>query len=152
MSSAAGPLGEVAMIATTLYVADLDKAIEWYRDRLGLEPTTVGTDAFPFAGYLLGGAFVVLEPIEAAAEATGPGSGSTTINVVVNDDPIGIYGALSSRGVACSALGESPGYVSFLMRDLDGNRFYVTKPQNPEAQASVRHSVEVATDTSESDA
>jgi catechol 2,3-dioxygenase-like lactoylglutathione lyase family enzyme len=152
MNSAAGPLGEVAMIATTLYVADLDKAIEWYRDRLGLEPTTVGTDAFPFASYLLGGALVVLEPIEAALEAAGLGSGSTTVNVVVKRDPVAIYDALSSRGVECSRLAESPGYASFLMRDLDGNRFYVTKPRTPEAQASVESSAEVATGPSESNA
>ena len=58
MSDPDGPL-DIAMLATTVYVADLDEAIEWYRDKLGFEPTTRGTDEWRFAGYLLGGVFLV---------------------------------------------------------------------------------------------
>ena len=142
MSSAEGPLGVVNMIATTLYVSDIDKAIDWYRDKLGLEPTTTGTDGFRFAAYLLGGVFVVLEPIEAALEPAGPGAESTTVNLIVENDPAAVHEALVARGVVCGPLEESPGYVSFLMRDLDGNRFYVTRPHSSEAQESVRRSIE----------
>jgi hypothetical protein len=101
-----------------------------------------GTDGHRYAGYLLGGSYVVLEPIEAAVESVGPGSESTTVNVVIEDDPAVVYDALVERGVACTALLESPGFVSFLMRDLDGNRFYVTRPRSTEAQESVRRAVE----------
>jgi catechol 2,3-dioxygenase-like lactoylglutathione lyase family enzyme len=137
------PLGDVVMVATTLYVSHIDAAIDWYRDKLGLEPTTVGTDDFRFAGYLLGGSFVVLEPIEAAVEVTGPPE-STTVNIIIENDPADVFEALMSRGVACSGLAESPGYQSFFMRDLDGNRFYVTRPRSSEAQESVRTSIEDA--------
>jgi catechol 2,3-dioxygenase-like lactoylglutathione lyase family enzyme len=142
MSSAEGPLGVVNMAATTLYVSDIDKAIDWYGDKLGLEPAMAGTDDFRYAGYLLGGVFVVLEPIEAAVEAVGPGAESTTVNVIVENDPAVVRDALMARGVACGPLGESPGYVSFLMRDLDGNRFYVTRAHSSEAQASVGRAIE----------
>ena len=50
MSSAEGPLGVVTMAATTLYVSDIDKAIDWYRDKLGLEPAMAGTDDLRYAG------------------------------------------------------------------------------------------------------
>jgi len=142
MSSAEGPLGVVNMAATTLYVSDIDKAIGWYRDKLGLEPAMAGTDDFRYAGYVLGGVFVVLEPIEAAAESSGPGGESTTVNLIVENDPAVVRDALMARWVVCGPLGESPGYASFLMRDLDGNRFYVTRPHSSQAQASVRHAAE----------
>jgi catechol 2,3-dioxygenase-like lactoylglutathione lyase family enzyme len=142
MSNDEGPLGVVAMVATTLYVSDFDMAIDWYRDKLGLEPAMAGTDGHRYAGYLLGGSFVVLEPIEAAVESAGPGAESTTVNVVVENDPAAIYDVLVARGVACTAPEKSPGYVSFLMRDLDGNRFYVTRPHSAQAQESVRRATE----------
>ena len=140
MSDPDGPL-DIAMLATTVYVADLDEAIEWYRDKLGFEPTTRGTDEWRFAGYLLGGVFLVLEPAEAGLDIAGPGSESTTLNVVVNNDPRTIYETLTARGVACTEPTVSPGYVSFLMRDLDGNRFYITNPHSPDAQAEVQRSI-----------
>ncbi len=142
MSSAEGPLGVVNMAATTLYVSEIDKAIDWYRNSLGLEPAMAGSDELPFAGYLLGGVFVVLEPIEAAVESVGPGAESTTVNLIVESDPAVVRDALMARGVVCGPLGESPGYVSFLMRDLDGNRFYLTRPHSSQAQASVRQAIE----------
>ena len=141
MSSADGPLGEVNMAATTLYVADLDKAIDWYRDTLGLEPAMAGKDGHRYASYLFGAAIVVLEPIEAALEAAGPGAESTTINVLIENDPAVVRDELLARGVACGPLVKS-GSLSFLMRDLDGNRFYVTRPRGSEGQESVRRAVE----------
>jgi len=128
MRKVEGLLGEVAMAATTLYVADIDEAINWYRDKFGMEPTTNGSDGHRYASYLLGGVLVVLEPIEAALESAGPGGESTTVNLVVENDPAVVREALLERGVACGRLVESPGFSSFLVRDLDGNRFYVTKP------------------------
>jgi catechol 2,3-dioxygenase-like lactoylglutathione lyase family enzyme len=142
MSIAESPLGAVAMAATSLYVSDIDKAVEWYRDKLGLEPHMPGTDGDRYAGYLLGGAIVVLEPIEAALESAGPGAESTTVNLVVEREPAVVRDALLARGVECGSLVESPGFLSFLIRDLDGNRFYVTKPRSAQGQESVRRAVE----------
>jgi catechol 2,3-dioxygenase-like lactoylglutathione lyase family enzyme len=142
MSNEESPLGEVGVAATTLYVSDLDKAIEWYRDKLGLEPTMPGADGHRYAGYLLGGVFVVLEPIEAALESSGPGAESTTINLVVGREPAVVRDALQVRGVECGPLVDSPGFSSFLIRDLDGNRFYVTRPHTPQGKESVRRALE----------
>jgi catechol 2,3-dioxygenase-like lactoylglutathione lyase family enzyme len=131
------PLGSVGMVATSLYVADLDAAVNWYRDKLGLEPMMIGKDGHRYASYSLGGSIVVLEPIEAALEPEALGADNTTLNVVVDRDPVTVHADLTARGVKCSDLAISPNFVSFLMRDLDGNRFYITRPSTQEAQRSV---------------
>ncbi len=142
MSGNDGPLGAVEMAATSLYVSDIDRAIDWYRDKLGLEPAMAGTDGHRYASYVLAGAFVVLEPIEAALEPAGPGTESTTVNLVVDNDPATVRDALVARGVVCGPLVKSPGFLSFLLRDLDGNRFYVTRAHSPQGQTAVRRASE----------
>ena len=144
MSKAEGPLGQVGMAATTLYVSDIDQAINWYRDKFGLEPAMNGTDGHRYAGYLLGGVFIVLEPIEAALESAGPGAESTTVNLVVESEPVAVRNALLARGVVCGSLVESPGFSSFLVRDLDGNRFYVTRPLSSQGEAMMSRAIEEA--------
>jgi catechol 2,3-dioxygenase-like lactoylglutathione lyase family enzyme len=121
-------LGKVALAATSLYVSDLEEAVTWYRDRLALEPMAVGRDGHGYASYSMGDAIVVLEPIEAALESAGPGAESTTINLVIDRDPAEVRSDLINRQVSCGPLVASPNFLSFLMRDLAGNRFYVTRP------------------------
>jgi catechol 2,3-dioxygenase-like lactoylglutathione lyase family enzyme len=128
MTDDQGPLGVIDLAATTMYVADLDAAISWYETVLGLRPLMVGTDGHRYATYQLGGALVVLEPIEAAIEPAAPGSESTTINLIVKRDASTVRKDLMDRGASCSEIVPSPHYNSFLMRDRDGNRFYVAQP------------------------
>jgi catechol 2,3-dioxygenase-like lactoylglutathione lyase family enzyme len=132
------PLGNIQLAATSFYVADLDAAINWYQDKLGLTPMAVGKDGHRYASFLLGGAIMVLEPIQAALEPTGMGTENTTINLIVDEDPLAVRESLVQRDVPCGPPVVSPNFVSFLVRDLDGNRFYVTRPANQEAQESVR--------------
>jgi hypothetical protein len=56
------------------------------------------------------------------------------VNLVVDKDPRAIHDSLTRRGVVCSAIVDSPHYSSFLVRDLEGNRFYVSRPITAEAQ------------------
>jgi catechol 2,3-dioxygenase-like lactoylglutathione lyase family enzyme len=126
MTDSSGPLGIVGLVAVTLYVTDLDKALAWYEEKLGLTPLAVGSDGHQYASFSLGGSIVVLEPIEAALEPEPLGSDNTTLNVLIEDDPVAVRAALLERGVSCGEIVVS-GFVSFLMRDLDGNRFYVTR-------------------------
>jgi catechol 2,3-dioxygenase-like lactoylglutathione lyase family enzyme len=134
MTDVEGPLGTVGLLAVTLYVSDLDTAIAWYAERLALEPLSLGKDGHRFASFLIGGAIVVLEPIEAALEPKEPGSESTTLNVVTERDPAEVRAELVRRGVSCGEIVSSPNYSSFLMRDLDGNRFYVTRAHTDAAR------------------
>jgi catechol 2,3-dioxygenase-like lactoylglutathione lyase family enzyme len=132
------PFAVIALAAVTLYVSDLDAAVSWYATALGLVPAMVGKDAERYASFVLGGTIIVLEPRQAALEAAAPGSESTTVNLVVDRDPADVRDELLARGVDCGALVASPHYHSFLMRDLDGNRFYVTRPLSEQGQADVR--------------
>jgi catechol 2,3-dioxygenase-like lactoylglutathione lyase family enzyme len=127
MGDPTSPLGTIELAATTLYVADLDAATAWYAEKLGLEPVMAGTDTERYASYLFGASFIVLEPLTAALEPSPPGAESTTVNVLVDRDPAEVRETLLSRGVRCGPLVVSQ-YCSFLMRDLDGNRFYVARP------------------------
>jgi catechol 2,3-dioxygenase-like lactoylglutathione lyase family enzyme len=131
------PLGTVDAAVTSLYVADLDAAIRWYEDALGLRPVSVSHDVHPHAAYQLGGSLVVLEPIEAALEPAVLGSDNTTINLLVKRDASEVRNELVRRGVRCSEIVNSPHFSSFLIRDLDGNRFYVSQPVSDEAQRNV---------------
>ncbi|MEY2398088.1 MAG: Glyoxalase/Bleomycin resistance protein/Dioxygenase superfamily [Actinomycetota bacterium] len=130
------PLGNIGLVAVTLYVADLDAALTWYAEKFGMQPMNEGSDGHRFAAFSFGGSIVVLEPIEAALEPAVPGSENTTLNVVVDRDPADVRADLLSRGVACGDLVTS-NFVSFLVRDLDGNRFYVTRPVNEKTQRAV---------------
>lgn len=127
MAAQAGPLGTVDLAATTLYVRDLGAALAWYAEKLGLTPNATGSDGHPYATFNFGKTMVVLEPIEAALEPTPPGSESTTVNLVVRRDADEIRSELIAAGVSCGEIVTS-NYRSFLVRDLDGNRFYIAQP------------------------
>jgi catechol-2,3-dioxygenase len=138
MGESQSPLGNIELAATSFYVSELDEAIAWYGETLGLHPMTVGEDGHRYAAYSIGGAVVVLEPTEAAIEPCEPGAESTTINLLVSREPAQVRQELVQRGVSCSDLVESPNFVSFLVRDRDGNRFYVSRPASQEAREAVR--------------
>ena len=138
MGETVSPLGHIQLAATSFYVADLDAAVGWYEEKLGLTPVSVGKDGHRYASFVLGRAIMVLEPIEAALEPTDLGTENTTINLVVDEDPHTVREQLVQRDVPCGPAVESPNFVSFLVRDLDGNRFYVTRPANQAARGSVQ--------------
>ena len=131
------PLGKVELAATTLYVSDFDAALAWYEEVLGLQPAMSGEEGDRYAAFTMGGGLVVLEPITAAVEVAGPGNESTTVNLIVDREPSLVRDDLLARGVACGEILQSPNYTSFLMRDRDGNRFYVSRPSSPQARADV---------------
>lgn len=131
--SSAG-LGPVIAAAVTLYVRDLDASIDWYRDVLGLEPASVSQDEFPYARYHVGGLAFVLEPAHAATDPhDSDRTGAAAVNLVVERQPAAIRAELADRGVSCTELKTSPRFETFLVRDPDGHRIYVTKPTGPRA-------------------
>lgn len=138
MGDTESPLGAVEVVATSLYVSDLEAAIAWYAGKLGLYPMMVGRDGDRYATFLVAGTLIVLEPLTAALEPGQPGSESSTINLLVSREPSDVRTELMERGVSCSELVASPNYVSFLIRDLDGNRFYVSRAVSQEARDAVR--------------
>ncbi|HUC36902.1 MAG TPA: VOC family protein [Acidimicrobiales bacterium] len=144
MTSVESPLGNIGLVAISLYVSDLEVAVSWYSDKLGLHPMSLGTDQHRFAAYSIGGAIVVLEPVEAALEALGPGSESTTLNVMVDRDLTEVRAELVSRGVPCGEVAASAHYGFFLVRDVDGNRFYISRPVSDEARSATAEAAATA--------
>lgn len=147
MTNAESALGTIGLAATTFYVSDLDTAIEWYDEMLGLRPIGQGADAERYASFLLGGSILVLEPRSAAMEPASPGCESTTINLIVDRDPDEVREDLLQRGVVCSTILRSPHYKSFLVRDLDGNRFYISRPVTEQAQRDVTEATATTSST-----
>ena len=70
-------------------------------------------------------------------EPTVPASENTTINLLVRRDASEVRAELLSRGVRCTDMVDTPQFSSFLLRDLDGNRFYVSQPLSDDAQRRV---------------
>jgi hypothetical protein len=97
----------------------------------------VAKGVHPHAAYHLGRSLVVLEPIKAALEPADPAAENTTINLLVRREASQVREELLRRGVRCSEMADSPHYSSFLIRDLDGNRFYVSQPLSDDAQQDV---------------
>ena len=137
MTEIQNPLGPIDIAPTSLYVADFDASIRWYEDALGLQPVSTGDEIHPFAAYMLGPSLIVLEPIAEAWEPAPPGSGNATINILVSRDASEIRQELVRRGVRCSEMANTIHYHSFLIRDLDGNRFYVSQPVSQQAEENV---------------
>ncbi|HEX4864193.1 MAG TPA: VOC family protein [Acidimicrobiales bacterium] len=131
------PLGQIELAATSFYVSDLDAAVAWYDEKLGLQPMVVGRDGHGYASFMIGATILVLEPFEAALEPADSGGENTTVNLIVSRDPAEVRADLVGRGVPCGPLVPSPNFLSFLVRDRDGNRFYVTRPVSQEASDAV---------------
>ena len=137
-SQPADRLGPILAAAVTLYVRDLDASVSWYRDVLGLEPASVSEDEFAYARYRSGGLAFVLEPASAATDPSDSDrTGGTALNLVVDRDPSAIRAELIELGVACTEVKVSPRFTTFLVRDPDGHRIYVTQPRGrPSPQGS----------------
>lgn len=97
---------EVAISRRHRSTLHLDAAVDWYGEKLGLTPVTVGKDGRAYAVFQLGGSVVVLEPIEAALEPAPPGSQSTTINLVAKRNADQIHDELNAKGVRCREIVE----------------------------------------------
>jgi catechol 2,3-dioxygenase-like lactoylglutathione lyase family enzyme len=117
--------------AVTFYVGDVAASIEWYREALGLEPVAVTEDAFPYAVYDVSGLRLVLEPAHAATDGhDSDRTGAAALNLVVTGDLEPIRQALLDAGSACTEIKRSPRFESFLVRDPDGHRVYLSRPRH----------------------
>jgi catechol 2,3-dioxygenase-like lactoylglutathione lyase family enzyme len=120
----------VSYAAVTLYVDDIDVSVRWYADVLGLHPADRAADEFPYARYEVGRLALVLEPAYAATDPVDSDrTGAAALNLVVDRDPADIRNGLVAQGVDCTEIHESPKFATFLLRDPDGHRLYVTRPR-----------------------
>jgi catechol 2,3-dioxygenase-like lactoylglutathione lyase family enzyme len=104
-------------------VADVDRAVDWYRDKFDIEPLYVGADGeHRIAGYQLGGLIVSLWQLP-ADQAERPDPAVSTYPVFVTDDIDAAHDAVLFKGLTTTGIRESETTRFFQVDDLDGNRW-----------------------------
>ena len=120
------------MAATVLRVRSVEHSVDWYRDKLGLEPLHVGEDGpdHPIASFTIAGAVVALwqlapgETVDADEASTG-----TYIVAVMSDALEPFRERLLQCGVHVGDISYSANNEFFWFYDPDGNRFELSRPR-----------------------
>lgn len=101
-----------------LFVADLDRAVGWYRDTLGFEVLFVAPGAYAALRHAASGTKIALHP----SEADGRDVGFGPMPCFLVDDIDAVVSDLRGRGVEVQdprKQGESPRFATFW--DSEGN-------------------------------
>jgi catechol 2,3-dioxygenase-like lactoylglutathione lyase family enzyme len=135
--TALGALGPVTMVTTVLRVSDLAASVEWFRDRLKIEPAFVSPhDAVePLAAIPFAGAVLTLWQLPRGEERQRTDLDLTTYVVVVVDgelDPV--HDRLVAAGVEVTEVAPGADNERFYFFDPDGNRFEVSRPTRSDRQ------------------
>jgi aminoglycoside 6'-N-acetyltransferase I len=112
-----------------LFVRDLARALDFYRDRLGLSLVAGGAEA-GWCVFDAGGLTLVVEPVPADAPAEDQGLvGRFTGLSFTVDDVRATHAALVARGVVFSGAPEAQGWggVIATLRDPDGNELQIAQ-------------------------
>jgi catechol 2,3-dioxygenase-like lactoylglutathione lyase family enzyme len=86
-ATAAGIFDKATMAATVLRVRNVEKSVEWYRDKLGLEPIHVGDDGpeHPIASFVIAGAVIALWQLATDEIPVAEDTGSYVVAVMNTD-------------------------------------------------------------------
>jgi catechol 2,3-dioxygenase-like lactoylglutathione lyase family enzyme len=126
---------QAEMMATIIRVRDVAASVEWYREKLDLDPLHVGSDGpdHPIAAFQIAGSVISLWQLPAGTRRPrGDTDRSTYVVAVVNGDLEAQRRALESRGVEVGELRRSANNEFFWFYDPDGNRFEVSRPLTAE--------------------
>jgi catechol 2,3-dioxygenase-like lactoylglutathione lyase family enzyme len=120
-----------SMVSTVLRVRDVAASVDWYRDKLGLEPVRVGADGAeqPIAVYDIAGSLVSLWQLPEGRTRVLLDNDTNTYVVVVADTGLKpLRHALDERGVDVGEIQRSADNEFFWFHDLDDNRFELSRP------------------------
>ena len=133
------------MASTILRVRDVAASVEWYRDKLGLEPLHVGADgSHPIAAYIIGGMVVSMWQLPDGQERRREDSDTNSYVVaVVNGNVKRLHQEFQARGIEVAEYRESADNRFFWFYDPDHNRFEVAQPRT-EAMEAAREAAERA--------
>jgi catechol 2,3-dioxygenase-like lactoylglutathione lyase family enzyme len=126
-----GIFDQASMVATILRVRDVAASVQWYREKLGLEPMHVGSDGpdHPIAAYTIAGSVVSLWQLPPGqARATEDNDRNTYVVVVMNGGLEPARRALIERGVDIGEIRRSENNEFVWFHDLDGNRWELSRP------------------------
>jgi catechol 2,3-dioxygenase-like lactoylglutathione lyase family enzyme len=122
---------QAEMMATIIRVHDVAASVEWYRDKLDLDPVHVGSDGpdHPIAAFAIAGSVISLWQLPPdARRRRDDADESTYVVAVMKGDLEPQRRALESRGVEVGELRRSANNEFFWFYDPDGNRFEVSRP------------------------
>jgi catechol 2,3-dioxygenase-like lactoylglutathione lyase family enzyme len=132
-------LDGVQMTTVVVRVADLDRSMAWYRDKLGMVPLHTGADGStpPYAVYDACGVILTMWQL-------APGQRRIAIDNERNSYVIFVYGGdvealwdrLVAAGVKADAIHDSANNRFFWFYDLDDNRWEVSQPTSDEQRAA----------------
>lgn len=116
-------IGRIAYV--NVFVSDLERALEFYGETLGLEPN-VQDSAFGYASFAAGGVTLGLARVEPNAPNADLVGRHTGVGFAV-DDLEASHRRLSGRGVEFTQPPEKQPWGGFmaLFRDPDGNVYYL---------------------------
>ena len=122
---------DASMAATILRVRDVAASVEWYREKLGLDPVHVGADGpeHPIATYAIAGSVVTLWQLPAGQLRTREESERNSYVVaVLAGDIRAARQALVERGVDVGEVRRSANNEFVWFHDPDGNRWELSRP------------------------
>ena len=126
---------QATMLATIVRVRDVAVSVEWYRDKLGLEPVHVGSDGpdHPIAAFAIAGSVISLWQLSPGQQRVRDDNDRNTYVVAVTEGDLAPQRAeLEACGVEVGELRRSENNEFFWFYDPDGNRFEVTRPLTAE--------------------
>jgi len=132
---------EVLMATVVLRVADLDRAVEWYRDKLGMSLLHRGADGNtpPYAVYDLSGVILTLWELAPGQDRVADDNDRNTYVILVyGGDLVALRTELVAAGVTADAARETTNNRFFWFYDLDDNRWEVSQPTTSLALAGLR--------------
>jgi catechol 2,3-dioxygenase-like lactoylglutathione lyase family enzyme len=126
----AGIFDDASMVVTVLRVRDVAASVEWYREKLGLEPIHVGDDGpeHPIAVYSIAGttvSFWQLPPGQTRDRADN--DRNSYVVAVMNEDLEPVRKTLIERGVVVDEVRRSAHNEFVWFYDPDGNRLELSR-------------------------
>ncbi len=131
---------EVQLATVAIRVADLDAAITWYSDHLGLEPLHRGADGNtpPYAAYTVAGMIITVWQLsEGEIRNAADNDRNSYLIFVFAGELDGLHARLASEGVRVDPLRSSANNRFFWFYDLDDNRWEVSQPTTDEQRKAM---------------
>jgi len=132
-------LDDVEMATVVLRVADLERSVEWYREKLGLAPLHRGADGNtpPYAVYAVSGVIVTVWQLwEGQDRANENNDRNSYVILVYGGDIVALHQRLVAADVKTDAMRDSANNRFFWFYDPDNNRWEVSQPTTDEQRAA----------------
>jgi len=132
-------LDDVEMATVVLRVADLERSVEWYREKLGLAPLHRGADGNtpPYAVYDVSGVIVTVWQLwEGQDRANENNDRNSYVILVYGGDIVALHQRLVTAGVKTDAMRDSANNRFFWFYDPDNKRREVSQPTTDEQRAA----------------